>query len=271
MKSFHLKKPRNIKIQVLKNFMNDKATQLIIGSILIIIALTMMGSAETLISSGISTPSYSFVPNKIFKCQVTTITANYTTTEGDISKVDLVLTPSNSFPTEEYLMVNLGSGHWAYTYGNNNLTTWGNKSISFNVTSTLPIGHYVNTTNLYLFIYSDQCTGSNIQGYQNVSYAQTGFGNRTRLLFTGQQNIIQFSTQPYLDYFRLSIYLLMLFSFCAIVYIKNQSVMQPIMLAFLGVAAFVNQLYIPMQFKIYILLIISIATVAIFWRLFKSA
>ena len=227
------------------------------------IILIMNAGATTLDSSGSS-------PHKIFKCQPSVITANFTGYTGDV-RVNLTHT-NNMFPKESFVMVNLGSGQYAYTYGNDNTTTWGNKSLSFYRVSDIA----ENLSSSYVFVYSDDCTGSNILGYQNTTYRQTGFGNNTRLLFTGQENLLQFSVHPFLTYFGESIYLLFLFVLCMVLYVKNQSVMTPIIMGFIGIATLVSTGLISQgnfggEFKIYILLFISLATAAIFWKLFKSA
>jgi hypothetical protein len=227
--------------------------QILCAGIIIMLGLSMLGSATTLTSSN-STPT------KIFKCQASTITANLS---GYVGDVYVNLTSGHSF--ESYLMVNLGAGNYIYTYGNDPNLIWGNKSLSFYAAPDLLLSPS------YIFVYSDPCSGSNIQGYRNVSYRATGFGNYTRALFSGDRNLIEFAQQPYLDYFGYSIYLLMLFTFCGILYLKNQSIMQPLMLGFLALSSLVLSSLVPPAFKTYILLIMAVALAAIFYRLFKSA
>lgn len=230
--------------------------RLLLGIALILIGLSISASSVPVLTGSNSSP------HKIFKCQPSTLNATVT---GAVGGVFVNLTPSNGFPIESYLMVNTGGDEFAYTYGNDNTLNWGNKSLSFYNAGV------EFTTNRFVFVYSDACTGANIGGYQNVSYRTSGFGNYTRTLFSGEKNLIEFATQPYLDYFGFSIYLLMLFAFSAILYIKNQSIMQPLMLAFLGLTTLALSSLVPVQFKTYILLIMAVATAAIFYRLFKSA
>lgn len=230
--------------------------KLLVGIVIIIIGLSMSSSAVPVLTGSNSSP------HKIFKCQPSTLNA---TIPGFVGGVWVNLTPTNGFPTESFLMVNTGGDNFAYTYGNDPTLNWGNKTLSFyNDGVELP------TTN-YVFVYSDSCTGTNIGSYRNVSYRNYGFGNYTRALFSGQRNLIEFAQQPYLDYFGFSIYLLMLFTMCVVVYVKNQSIMQPLMLAFLGLTTLALSSLVPTQFKTYILLLMAVATAAIFYRLFKSA
>lgn len=201
---------------------------------------------------------------RIFKCQPVTYTATFD--GGYVADVFVNLTPTNGYPVESYLMANLGGGSYSYTYGNDPTLHWGNKSISYYQAT----GGIETTTNNFTFVYSDACTGANIGGYQNVSYRQSGFGNYTRTLFSGEKNLIEFAVQPYLNYFGNLIYLIMLFGFCGILYIKNQHIIQPLMLAFLGLTTLALSSLVPPSFKTFVLLLMAASMAAIFYKLFKS-
>jgi len=233
----------------------------IVMGIIVFIAGMQMGQAATL-------DSYTVSPNKIFKCQGATILANYSL-YSDISTLTALLQEREGSYTP-VVMSNLGSGHFSGTYGNDNTTKWGNKSITFRVTKA-DTSTYDNASNAFIFVYSDDCVGTNIQGYQNTSYRTTGFGNYTRPLFSGERNLIEFSLFPYLDYWGYMIYLIILSSVCFIIYIKNQSVMQPIIIAFIAIAGLATSGVLPVEYKNYIMLFMAGAMAAIFWRLFKSA
>lgn len=210
--------------------------------------------------------NYSTYPTKIFKCQQSDIYANYSNF-ADILTVTAVLQERNG-TTTLVPMVNVVNGDWAGSYGNDNQTAWGNKSITFRATNLG--GSYDNTTTAFIFVYSDECTGTNIQGYKNTTL-RSGFGNYTQSLFTGEKNLMEFSLQPYLDYFGYAIYLLVLFTICGVLYIKNQSVMQPLMMGFIGLIGLITSGLVPAPFKNYILLFMGVAMAAIFWRLVKSS
>ena len=212
--------------------------------------------------------SYSVSPAKIFKCQNTVILANYSSYADINTLTARLLERDGSYTIVS--MTALGSGNYSGNYGNDNTAKWGNKSITFRVTKA-DTSTYDNSTNAYIFIYSDPCTGTNIQGYQNTTYRTSGFGNYTRPLFTGEKNLVEFSLAPYLDYWGFMIYLIILTSICFIIYIKNQSVMQPIIIAFIGIAGLVSSGVMPAEYKNYIMLFMAAAMAAIFWRLFKSA
>jgi hypothetical protein len=205
------------------------------------------------------------LPTKIFKCQQTIIMANYTNV-ADIVNVDALLTIRGVNVTVP--MSTLGGGQYTATFGNDNTTAWGNYSITFRVMTASV--YYDNVTATTLFVYTDDCTGTNIQGYQNTSYRSTGFGNYTRLLFTGEKNLMEFTLQPYLDYFGFVIYFLMMFAIVGVIYLKTQSVAAPLMTGFLMVAALVSSALVPTPYKIYILFIMGTAVTVILWRLFKS-
>lgn len=212
--------------------------------------------------------SYSVTPTHIFKCQEAVILANYSD-NGDINTLAALLFERDGSYTS-VSMTNLGSGNYSGNYGNDNTISWGNKSITFRVTKA-DASTYNNTTTSYVFVYSDSCTGSDIEGYKNTSYRTGGFGNYTRPLFTGEKNLVEFSLAPFLDYWGFMIYLIFLTSICFIIYIKNQSVMQPIIIAFVGIVGLVSSNVLPEEYKNYIMLLMAAAMAAIFWKLFKSA
>lgn len=245
---------------MIRNLLRLDSVRLLIGLFLIILG-TALSNAATL-------DSFNTSPHKIFKCQASTVTANYSNT-ADIVSVDALINTSRTGLTETLALSDGGSGHYSGSYGNDNTTAWGNKTVAFRVnTAGAP---YINSSTAYIFVYSDDCTGTNIQGYKNVTLRTGGFGNYTRPLFTGERNLLEFAVQPFLDYWGAAIYLLMMFTICGVIYIKNQSVMQPITIAFITVAVLVSSSLIPAPYKNYVLLFMGVALTAVFWRVFKSS
>ncbi len=205
-------------------------------------------------------------PQKIFKCQESTISVTYINT-ADIVSVNALVNERDGTQIS-YAMQNMSGGIWNYSYGNDNTTKWGNKTIYFQVITAS--GSYINQTSTFIFVYSDDCIGSNIQSWKNTS-TRSGFGNYTTPLFTGDKNVLEVAQQPYLDYFGYAIYVLIAFSMMSILYLKTQSVAQPLLMGFLMVAVLVGSNLIQTQYKTYILLLMAVAMATIFWKLFKSA
>jgi len=133
-------------------------------------------------------------------------------------------------------------------------------------------GDYGKDIDGNLFVYSDECTGTDIAGYKNTSYrTSAGFGNYTRPLFTGEQNLIGFMVQPFINIIGYTIYIIILFTICMVTYVKTQSVMSPIIMAFLGGTAVYGSGYMPDEYRLPAMFITATAMAAIVWRLGKSA
>jgi hypothetical protein len=165
-----------------------------------------------------------------------------------------------------YAMTNAGGGLFVYYYGNDPGMLWGNKTIAFKA-DTNPT---INTTGDHIFVYSDECTGTDIQSYHNTSF-RGSFGNYTGALFSGTQNILEFARAPFLAKIGNIIYIMIMFLICVVIYIKTQSVMSPLIITFVTAASLVGSGLIPDEFRNYMLLLTAAATAAIFWRLGKSA
>lgn len=197
-------------------------------------------------------------PDHIFKCQRSIIWGNFS--GGVISDVWLKLTRATDGAQEVYLMTSAGAGKYNYSYGNSNLTTWGNKSISYivkdgGVNST-------NTSSAYVFVYSDDCTGSNMT---NMSL---GIGNYTNRLNT--MGFIEWFAVPYTEYWGDAFYFLLIVIAVSMVYMKNQNIAQPILIAFIGLALLAGSLLIPAEYRQYAMLLMGLGLAAIFWKVFKS-
>jgi len=179
----------------------------------------------------------STTPSNIFKCGASTINVTF---DGVANSVNAILTNSRITEVTNISLTN-NSGVWTGTFGNNASLNWGNRSVSYLI-------NYLNSveSTSYVFVYSDNCTGTNIPGYKNTSYrTSAGFGNYTRPLFTGEKNILEFLMSGYIDIIGYTIYIIILFVICAIIYIKTQSVMSPILIAFIGGSALFSSGYMP--------------------------
>jgi len=205
-------------------------------------------------------------PHKIFKCQTTTISANYST-PANVTSVIAIITERNG--TEyNWAMQKINNSAFLLTYGNDNMTDWGNKTIDFQ--ATVGNDSFITETDTYVFVYSDECTGTSIGSYKNTS-SRSEFGNYTTPLFSGDKSILETAEQPYLDYWGYGIFVLIMFGMMGVLYIKTQGVAQPLMIAFLWIAALVGSSFIPSPYKVYILFLMAAGIATIFWRLSKSA
>lgn len=240
-----------------------KPYKLFLAGLIIVIGLTT-------VSLGASLDSYGVNPQKILKCQTTNISANFTGAVGAVTLYvnisGVMVNGTTQSEINSYAMINIGGGTWVYYYGNDPAMLWGNKSISFKA-DTNPSA---NDTQDHVFVYSDECTGTDILSYRNTSF-RGNFGNYTRSIFDGSQNILEFAESPFLNKIGNVIYVLIMFLICVVIYIKNQSVMQPIIIVFITAASLMGSNLIPDQYRIYLLLMTAVATAAIFWRLGKSA
>lgn len=207
---------------------------------------------------------------KMFKCQTSTIIANFS---GSITNVDVMINNSQNVmingsltdSTEKYTMSNLGGGKWSYDYGNNAAIIWGNKILAFDVTAGGL--HYTNTSNRTILVYSDSCTGVNIQGQQNIS---TGLGNYSRRLWTGELDILGFALMPWLEYWGYLFYVIVIFWVALIVYKKNQNITMPLIILFLSLGVLVTTTWIPPEYKQYIVMLLGLGLGGVLYRIFKQ-
>jgi hypothetical protein len=123
-----------------------------------------------------------------------------------------------------------------------------------------------NITNTTIIVYSDRCQGTNIQGYQNISI---GLGNYTSKLWNSNFNLADFAIRPWIEYWGYAFYILVMFFVCITIYMKNQHIALPILVAFIWLGALATTVYVPPEFKNYIVLILGTALGAIFWKIFK--
>jgi len=212
-------------------------------------------------------PSVSSVtvnPHKIFKCQASTITATFNDF-ADITQVNLSLETLTTGRDETYNMTNTGGGIFTYTYGNDNKTVWGNKTIFFDVKYT-PASQVTLAGDNYVFVYSDNCVGSNIQGSTNISI---GLGHYTSQLRTSS-DFLSWLLVPYIDYFGYSFFIFVMIFMMAIIYNKNQKISQIIIIGVITLITLAASGFIPDQFKVWSLMAIGAIIAAAAWKTFKS-
>lgn len=132
------------------------------------------------------------------------------------------------------------------------------------VRNVTTVGSGTNTSNSYLFVYSDTCTGT---GISNVSI---GIGNYTNRLARDEGNLLTFMVQPFVDYWGQIFYVLCVFAIVMTMYIKNQHVGAPLLtgVGLLGFLAAYNLL--PDGWKIYMAIIMASVIVGILWKVFKK-
>lgn len=247
----------------LKYYLSGNVMKYIIYiSLLIIIIFTSIVNAYTLDSSNT-------VPNKIFKCQPSLVSANFT---GTITSVNAWINSSSpvmwygTFQTNQTskVMTDNSGGYWTATYGNDNTTLYGNKTITFQVTTAS--GTFYNTTNNYIFVYSDDCIGTGITNYTQLN--RSGLGNYTSRLWSNPNyTLIDLALQPWLDYWGYFFYLFIVGLVATSVYQKSQNVWQPIIVAFTGLSVLATTTAVPDEFRNPLVAILGICFGAIIYGL----
>ena len=207
--------------------------------------------------------SLTVVPHKILKCQASTITAEFGNT-ANMTGVNLSLETVKTGLDEEYPMSNIGGDTYQYVYGNDNTTVWGNKSIYFDVIDingilTLP-------GNDYVFVYSDNCIGTNLSGASNISI---GLGTYTSSLQTNN-DFFQWVMSPYIAYWGYAFYVIVMFSILVIIYNKNQKMNQVILIAVISLIMLGASGVIPEQFRSWVQLALIITMGVGYWKVFKT-
>lgn len=225
--------------------------------IIIYIILAATAQAYTLDSS-------SSHPSKIFKCQASTIYANLSDFVA-VTDANVIMDNNQGGDDLNYTMNDLGGGQWRYIFGNDNTTRWGNYSLSFRIVDAA--GPHTNTTSSYVFVYSDDCTGSDIS---NISI---GIGNYTNRLMNNNANPILYTAQPYVDYWDFVpglFYILLVFLLVSVTYIKNQHIGAPLLVGVIMVGELVTFYIVPPEVKLWIGVVMAASIVAILWKVFKS-
>lgn len=247
----------------LKYQLNPRIGAMIIISLIIAAAIIQSAQGYTLDTSGVSR-------DKMFKCQASTISANFT---GAITSVTVYV--NNTAPVliggvftdskETFAMTDNGGGHWSYAYGNNPAIVWGIKQIAFDVLSGGQ--DYIEYSGSTILVYSDTCTGVNIQGQQNLS---TSTGNYTKRLWTGELNIFTFALAPWLEYWGYLFYIIVIFWIATIVYMKNQNITHPLIILFVSLGVLATTTWLPPEYKQYIIMILGLGLGGLLYRIFKQ-
>lgn len=245
----------------------------------ILMMLPMVASAYTLDSSGAN-------PNAIYRCQPSTITANFSG-GGTITAVSLVLvnTAENlhaipykngilNYSNEEIPMsYNAGTGIATYTYGNDANTMNGYKSISFKVTDGVTT---TVSTGAHLMVYSDTCVGTNAQGYQNITAGTYVGGKYTKQLFTTNQSaplallgwiFTPLSEPAHLGSF---FWFAIIVIITILIYMNSNNVIQPLISFTVMMGLIVGSSIIPPSYNKYIYLAIVFAIAGIFYKVIKK-
>ncbi len=213
-------------------------------------------------------------PTKIFKCGESTISATFS--DAGITSVNAILTSvkavqpmivnnGNNNPISQTTVVSLSDNgtYWVGTFGDDSTLLWGERAISYNVTNGT--GSYLYSSGQTIFVYSDACTGTGKNSYQNYT---TGIGNYTNMLAQGDMDLITWSLYPWVQYWGYLFYVIVLFITVVVIYLKTQNAMHVLftMLAFLLTIAALGA--IPLEFRSWIIAIIALILGAVFYRLF---
>jgi len=213
--------------------------------------------------------SSSAIPGKIYKCQPSTVYANFSDFTGITgvsvlidNKFPAMINGTSLMPREVYAMSTTGGGQWTYVYGNNASIVWGNKSIRFNVSTAG--GSVVESTGSSVFVYSDDCVGT---GITNVS---VGAGNYTSRLQLDDANLLTWMIRPFVDYWGQIFYILCVLAIVMTIYIKSQHVGSPLLVGTGLLALLGAYQLLPADWKIWIMVIMAAAIVTILWKVFKK-
>ncbi len=216
----------------------------------------------------------SSTPDKIFKCGESTI--SITSDIPNITNVDAILTsvkpvqpmvPGSGRTTPEsqttVVPMTWNGTYWVGTFGNDANLLWGKRNIVYNITNE--IGTYTYSSSSTIFVYSDSCTGTGKNSYQNYTH---GIGKYTNILAQNDTNIVVWSLYPWIQYWGYLFYVIVLFIISAVIYMKTQNSMHVLftMLAFLLTIAALGA--IPLEFRSWIIAIIALILGSVFYRLY---
>jgi len=238
---------------------------------IIVVVLLLIGtaSAYTLDSSGAN-------PNKIFKCQEAIVTANFSN-YSSITAVTAIFTNQrillhgityHNVTTKS--MSNSGLGVWTTTFGGDPNMLWGSRTISFSVTEGTVT---TASTGAKVLVYSDTCTGT-VTNYTQVS---SGLGRYTSMLYTGKFSFIGTSLEtsligwalfPWIEIWGYLFYVLVMFTIVVTIYLKTQSVVQPIAVSIFLLLIFASSFIVEPIYRQWIIFILALAMTALYYRIF---
>lgn len=239
--------------------MNYKLISLILISFIIACGVVQTSNAATFVDSGAH-------PDEIFKCQPSIIYANFTDYSG-ITTIKLLINNSRPFRMEhgkfvysnEALTMTYAAGQAYYVYANDPTTIDGYKSIAFAVTDTGVTTIYSTSTTLN--VYSDTCTGTNIQGYYNVS-------NGLDMPYTGQPftsdiSFFDWIIKPYTDTMGSIFFFLIIMTLMIVVYMKSKNIISTITVGILLWTLTLGSGYIPQEYYYIVAIMLALGITAL--------
>jgi len=242
----------------------------IIALIVLLGLLAIPVSAYTLDSSGAH-------PDKIFKCQLATVIANFSD-YGSITSVTAIFINErimsqglSVYNTSSIAMTDSGSGVWSTTFGGNPTMYWGERTILLSVNDGSAIA-----TNKTILVYSDtftECSGT-ITSYQNVN---SGLGKYNSMLYDGtftffgtslETSFIGWTLYPWVEVWGYVFYVLVIFAICSTIYLKTQNIVQPLVIGVFLLLVFVPMSVVDEIYRQWIIFIVALAITALYYRIF---
>jgi len=245
----------------------------------IVVVMILLGLLISPTEAVISTSSVN--PTKIFKCQPATIAATFS--DAGISSVNATLSSTvmvvpdwsqnSNVPTTQSTTINMSYNgtYWVGTFGNNAALLWGNRAITYTITNE-GVNSYLSSSTV--FVYSDVCVGTGVTNYTQVS---SGLGKYTRMLYNGQfdffgtsldTSIIGWALYPWIEYWGMLFYLMVIFIICSTIYLKTQNVIQPLVIGVLLLLIFAGTSAIDEIYRQWIIFILALLMAAIYYRVF---
>lgn len=196
---------------------------------------------------------------RIFKCDYTNITVSYTLPVTNsrvvINNIEYTMIPDDP-----------SNLNWHYLYGGVGYSGSWNLRFIFNYGGI----DYSQTTTALFVVYSDKCIGT-VNTWNSTNLSTYGnMGNRTNKLFSGEQDLLDFVLSPYILFFGYSIYIIFMFVFSGLIYMKTQSVAAPLLTGTLSIWLVMDSGYLPTEYKVILALIIAVGIAAILSKLTKS-
>lgn len=232
-------------------------------------------TASTLTSSGVS-------QLKIFPCGQSVITANFS---GGVTSVTAIITNQQIMKqgvmvgqTTSIPMTDTGSGTWSGTFGNDQTLDWGTRTISFRATDGSGTTTYGSGSSIFVYnVGYNQiaCGATPVSNYTQVGSG--GFGNYTRMLYNGnftllgnslERSFIGWALYPFIQYWGYLFYVLVIFSIVSTIYLKTQSVAQPLTIGIIFLLVLASTGFIDMSYRQWVIFIIALALSAIYYKVF---
>lgn len=257
----------------LKNYISPWLIKTIIISFIIaiiIIHTSNSASAYTLVSSGAS-------PNAIFKCQPSTISANFTGS-GAVTQVWVSLQNTGNLPmrygipqyaSETYEMVYV-AGQALLVYGNNPSLIEGQKTLTF-IVKEAGINSTASTGQTFR-VYPDKCTGINKQSYLNISRENHVGGNNTNaILNSGNDPLTSVFTYIVTGTPIGSVIIsFIIFVIVMVIYMNTRNVIHPLLVLFATLSYFTGTDTIPKEYSFIVYIIMAAALAGILFKIYKK-